>query len=587
MILRRFNILLLILFLSKTLFSQNNITLDFKGSDRISAIELEKATPELKNILFNLSEKDSLSKKISHLFESIGYIGAGVISISDSLAPDSIVIRTVQLTEGLAAFFEKIIIHDVLEEDSLQFERAFDFLIGTPYSPHDFEAASNRIIESLENEGFPFAKVKILSVRFKQDETEEKFLAEINLAIDRSNLSRIDVIEVKGNSKTKDYVIARNLRIDKGELYSQELIDKVPARLNRLKYFEPVQAPSYYINSKGEGVLSISVKEKVTNSFDGIVGYIPPAAKEAKGYFTGYISISLRNIIGTERNAAFRWQQENRYSQELEIKYLEPWLFDFPVNISGGLVQRKQDTTYIQRKYELFIDYLATNELSGGISFSSESTIPFESQYAGFSVYNSTMNSTGLSFKYDGTDDFYAPTEGIVLRNNYKYSLKRIFGPEKYLTSNIQRKLNYQRLEFDLEMYYQIFIRQIAAFRIFARELRGSAFEISDLYYLGGTRSLRGYRERQFSGNRIIWNNLEYRYLLSRRSYGFIFMDMGYYLRNEEKERNISGSSGFKTGYGFGLNLETGLGVLTVSYALGKGDSFSDGKIHFGIINEF
>ena len=37
----------------------------------------------------------------------------------------------------------------------------------------------------------------------------------------------------------------------------------------------------------------------------------------------------------------------------------------------------------------------------------------------------------------------------------------------------------------------------------------------------------------------------------------------------------------------FGINLETGLGILGVSYALGKGNSLSEGKIHFGIINEF
>jgi len=50
---------------------------------------------------------------------------------------------------------------------------------------------------------------------------------------------------------------------------------------------------------------------------------------------------------------------------------------------------------------------------------------------------------------------------------------------------------------------------------------------------------------------------------------------------------NILKSEEFLYGFGLGLNLETGLGVLRVSYALGKGDTFSDGKIHFGILNEF
>ena len=88
-------------------------------------------------------------------------------------------------------------------------------------------------------------------------------------------------------------------------------------------------------------------------------------------------------------------------------------------------------------------------------------------------------------------------------------------------------------------------------------------------------------------GSRIFWSNLEYRALFTRRSYGFVFFDTGYYLRPEEAEKNISESEDFLYGFGLGLNLETGLGVLRVSYALGQGDTFSEGKIHFGILNEF
>ena len=117
--------------------------------------------------------------------------------------------------------------------------------------------------------------------------------------------------------------------------------------------------------------------------------------------------------------------------------------------------------------------------------------------------------------------------------------------------------------------------------------MRGAAFDQSDLYRLGGTYSLRGYRENQFIANRIFWSNLEYRYLLTKRTFAYLFFDTGYYLRNEEPERNIERNEGFKIGYGLGLNLETAIGVLGVNFGLAKGDSFSDGKIHFGILNEF
>jgi outer membrane protein insertion porin family len=119
------------------------------------------------------------------------------------------------------------------------------------------------------------------------------------------------------------------------------------------------------------------------------------------------------------------------------------------------------------------------------------------------------------------------------------------------------------------------------------REMRGTSFEESDLFRLGGTNSLRGYRENQFLGSRVLWSNLEYRLLLTRRTFAFIFYDTGYYQRKEEPEKLIEKQEAFNMGYGLGLNVETGIGVLAVSFALAKGDSFSEGKIHFGLINEF
>ena len=50
---------------------------------------------------------------------------------------------------------------------------------------------------------------------------------------------------------------------------------------------------------------------------------------------------------------------------------------------------------------------------------------------------------------------------------------------------------------------------------------------------------------------------------------------------------NIPVQEGFIFGYGLGIRIETGLGMFGVSYALGKGDSILEGKVHFGLINDF
>ncbi len=529
--------------------------------------------------------EDSIRGRIYSSLRSEGYFHPAVNSKVEKIDSSKSKL-IVDVDEGKPTIIGKIIFNSGLK-DSLRLANILSDLDNAVFTKGNIESAFSNIFDYYENIGFPFASIKIESVQFVDDSSTHDHTVNLFLTIDTGTKSKIDKIEIEGNTKTKDNVITRALQIEKGESYSQKQIDDIPDKLNRLRFFEPVEVPTYFINSKNEGVLKISIKEKQTNYFDGIAGYIPPANDNTKGYLTGFVNINLRNLFGTGRAASFRWQQENQYSQELEIQYLEPWLFGFPFNVQGSLFQRKQDSTYVQRNFEGALEYIATPEISASVIVNSQSTIPTERNVNIFTVYNSSAFTSGVNLKIDTRDDFYAPTSGILFINSYKFTQKTINGPAQFITADTKTKQNFQRLEFDFSIFKQLLSRQILAFAVHARELRGSDFEISDLYFLGGARSLRGYREKQFQGNRIIWSNLEYRFLLTRRTFAFLFFDSGYFLRNADETRQIAEISGFRNGYGFGINLETSLGVLGVSFALGKGDSISEGKIHFGIINEF
>lgn len=466
-------------------------------------------------------------------------------------------------------------------------QKRFELVVNDYLNKIEIESLIDKALTEFENAGYPFARIIISGIEIFQDSINQKNYANISLKIDKETQSKIDKIEISGNNSTKDYVITRELRLVTGELYSQKKIEELPKRLNRLRFFQPVAQPSFYFNSKNEGVLLIEVKEKNTNNFDGILGYIPPAKNEQSGYLTGLINISLRNLFGTGRAAALRWNKFNRNSQELDLKYLEPWFFGYPVNINLNLYQKIQDSTYVQRKFEAAVEYLATEDISASLFASTESVIPTERSIPVFTVFNSSYLSSGLSLKIDTRDDPYSPTEGLIFINSYTYSRKKITGPIEYISPSTITSINLQRISVTFNFYYLIFSRQVIAIGVNGRELRGSSLESSDLFRLGGNNTLRGYREEQFLGSRVFWSNLEYRFLFASRTYGFAFFDTGYYLQSENLEKNIIKQEDFLYGFGFGLNLETALGVLKVSYALGEGDTFSDGKIHFGLVNEF
>jgi outer membrane protein insertion porin family len=530
---------------------------------------------------------DSVKKRITQILILNGYYNS-ILEETHLVEIDTQKVNLViKIQEGEPTYVRNIFLSGIGADDSARFSQNFDFLKDQVFLKSDLEENISEVLDYYEDNGYPFAKVKINSVNFIKDSSDNKHYADIFINIDTGKISRINKVEIQGNTKTKDYVLVRDARIEEGSLYSQKQVEEIPARLNRLRFFDPVEVPSFYFNSRNEGVLLINVKEKETNNFDGIIGYIPGNQQGQPGYITGLVNVSLRNLFGTGRATAFKWQRIDRYSQELELKYLEPWILNLPFNINTGFYQLIQDTSYVQRKFEGSVEFLATEDVSAAVTLATESVIPTESNYSIFTVYNSSSLTTGLNIKIDTRNDFYFPTSGIYFLNSYSFSRKKINGPEKFLTESVERNINLQRFAVDFQFYHEIFNRQVAMLGVHGREMRGGFFEVSDLFKLGGTNTLRGYRENQFLGNRLLWSNLEYRFLLAKRTFTFLFFDSGYYLRNADVNNNIPEASAVKLGYGLGLDIETSLGVLSVSYALAKGDSFSDGKIHFGLVNEF
>jgi outer membrane protein insertion porin family len=580
-----FNCTLILLILCSITFPQVISKIEFSGINKFKDNDYLTWGKISAGIKLYPGFEDSVKFRITSSLKERGYFNPIFNSVKSDRTDTAKVILKINLTEGKTTIIKKIYFNQPVK-DSLRVINIISSLQNSTFSKANVESVFGEVLDYYEDRGYPFVSIKIDSFELIDDSLRNHF-SDIYLSIDEGVKSRINKIEIAGNNKTKDYVIIRELQIAKDEVYSQKKINDIPSILNRLRFFDPVETPSYYFNTKDEGILKITIKEKQTNFFDGIVGYVPAATNSQQGYFTGFVNINLRNLFGSGRTALFSWQQINQLSQQLQLRYLEPWLFGYPFNIEVGLLQLKQDSSYVQRTFDAKLEFLATQEISASFLLSSESTIPGILNSNTFTVFNSSELTTGVNIKIDTRDDYYAPTEGILFNNSYKYSSKKIIGPANFITADTKTDISLHRLEFDFSIFKQIISRQIAALTIHVRELQGSDFEVSDLYFLGGTNSLRGYREQQFEGNRVAWSNLEYRYLLSKRTYALIFFDTGYYLRNEDVSHNIPRLSSFLTGYGFGLNLETSLGVLGVSFALGKGDSFSQGKIHFGITNEF
>ena len=181
------------------------------------------------------------------------------------------------------------------------------------------------------------------------------------------------------------------------------------------------------------------------------------------------------------------------------------------------------------------------------------------------------------------------PRKGLFHRTQVIYGRKR-----NHATSDFspKKKMVYDtKFSLDLNHFLPTFHKQAFMTGIHLRGMTTDEESVPfpEQFKLGGINSLRGYREEEFSGTELAFTNLEYRFLWGTGSRFFIFADYGYFFRKVQLNEDgaLRKISGEKLGYGFGIRIESKVGLFGIDYGIGEKDRLSEGKIHFGIVNRF
>jgi outer membrane protein insertion porin family len=392
---------------------------------------------------------------------------------------------------------------------------------------------------------------------------------------------------VRGNDFTRDHVVLRETRIDSGEVYRQYKVDKIPGALMRLGYFKWVNPPKLEMLTENDARLVIELAEGSVNKFDGIVGY-NPAAAEVPGYISGFVNLQFGNLFGTGRTLDANWEQRTSETQEFRLRYKEPWIFGWPLNIDAGIRQTIQDTSYVERNAGFGFDYVHNQYLSLFTRFARRSISPDSAGARLFNILPSTSLDLGAGMLFTTVDNNLNPQGGLVYGASLQWSNKSV-QHDSSQQNTARPSFEQHRISIDFNIYIPLFRFQVFALALHGRQITSDepVIPVSEQYRLGGTKTLRGYREEQFRGSRIAWSNLEYRYLLGRYSRFFVFFDLGYYFREEMRNESLVKIQDLNTGYGIGVRIDTKIGLFGVDYGLAHGEGFSNGKVHVGLINEF
>lgn len=444
---------------------------------------------------------------------------------------------------------------------------------GKPVFVKSLESDLWDILFEKEELGHPFARLDLKGLQLSNDSLS------ITARLTSGPQAALESVRIIGLKSTRPGVIARETRLVPGEIFRPSRLEKARQRIRKLPYVEEVsQAALIPLGSDRYDVL-FQVSEARSNSFDGVIGY-QPAGNGEEGQVTGLLDLTFLNLFGTGRKAKVHWERSSEFRQALELFYEEPWIAGLPFNLWGEFRQEIQDSLYLQRRLAAGASWPALEILSLKGSLFQEEVLPDSAGREYLQLYRSRARGGAVEVEYDTRDYPDNPTRGLYYRSLVSASQK------DYEPSSNRGNVDIRHYESDANWSYPIIGRQILNLQLHGRYLESDEDPIPqpDLYRLGGTRTLRGYREDQFLGYLVGWSSIEYRLWVDKLSRIYAFFNLGYYENKDSKSNKIHG---WPWGYGVGFRQGTRLGILGFDFALGEDDVLSTAKVHFRLINRF
>lgn len=460
--------------------------------------------------------------------------------------------------------------------DSIEMEQPLLLLSqpGRPVFSGQLQTDLEDILSAKQETGYPFARLNVKNLQLVDDSLS------IRAHLTSGPQARIESVRVIGLKSTNPRVIAREARIVPGQVYRPSDLEKARQRIRKLPFIDEVSQPALVSLGSSRYDVLFQVSESRSNTFDGVVGY-QPAGDGEKGEVTGLLDLTFMNLFGTGRKAKIHWERTSEFRQALELYYEEPWVLGFPFNLWGEFRQEIQDSLYLERFVTAGVTWEATDVLSLRGSVFQEEVLPDSAGREYLDLFKSRSIGGALEVEYDSRDYPDNPIRGLYYSSSFSTSEK------DYESAANMGNPTVRQYEADINWSHPIYRRQILNLQLHGRFLESDEDPIPqpDLYRLGGTQSLRGYREEQFLGHLIGWGSAEYRIWLDKLSRIYAFFNLGYYEFKSPADGSVT--EGWPWGYGVGFRQGTRLGIIGFDFALGEDDVLATAKVHFRLINRF
>ncbi|WPP01042.1 outer membrane protein assembly factor BamA [Pseudomonas sp. HR96] len=284
-----------------------------------------------------------------------GYINMDIASTQVSITPDKkSVYITVNINEGQKYSVRDVKLSGDLKVPEDQVRALLLVKPGQVFSRKVMTTTSELITRRLGNDGYTFAKVDGVPVPHDDDHT-----VDITFMVDPGKRAYVDRINYRGNTKTDDQVLRREMRQMEGGWASTYLIDQSKTRLERLGFFKEVNVETPAVPGVDDQVdVNYTVEEQASGSITASVGFAQSAGLILGG------SISQNNFLGTGNKVSLGLTR-SEYQTRYNASYVNPYFTPDGVSLGYNAFYRK--TNYDD--LDVDVASYAVDSLGAGLTF--------------------------------------------------------------------------------------------------------------------------------------------------------------------------------------------------------------------------
>ena len=444
-------------------------------------------------------------------------------------------------------------------------------------NPSLFKLFIDKTLKACANNGYPFAQVF-----FDEQEIIEQQI-EIQMNISSGKFYRFSDIIVKGDSSISKSTVQNLIGIKINDIYSEDKLSSIDRILQQTNFINVLKKSELLFTENGVE-LYVYLENQKMSSMNGAVGLQPNPQTQRIG-LTGDVQIKLLNVFKKAELIDVNWRSIEPQTQALQAKLNYPFLFKSPFGIDLKFNLYKRDSTFLDLKSFIGIQYSYKNnvQLKGFYQINSSEILSKTPNSSSLFSYLAPikLNSYGISLQYRRINYLPNPSKGFSLYIETSIGNRTV----KKENTALEKSYVYKSI-FQYESYIPITKRNIIKVGVNFESYTSSTIFQNERYRFGGINSLRGFNEEELFASTKMISSLEYRFLLDKNSTVFVFYDQGIY---EDNTLNYKIDSPF--GVGSGISFGSKIGIFSVSYALGKQDNnpleFRNGKIHFGYITYF